>query len=83
MNGSVARRCSTCKYHVGAGAELYCRFNPPVVHPVIGMTPQGPRPAGQVTLFPKVEPSWWCGQYEAHDVFADQPVEHIALDTKQ
>lgn len=62
---SVIRRntCSTCAYKVGAGGEFYCRFNPPVAHPVFTMTPKGPQMAGQVSVFPKVDPGWWCGQF--------------------
>lgn len=62
---SVIRQntCSTCSFKVREGADLYCRFNPPVSHPVIGMGRRGPEVTGVVTVFPKVEGDWWCGRW--------------------
>jgi hypothetical protein len=66
--------CSTCAFKGGGGNELYCRFNPPTVHPAFTMTASGPKLAGQVALFPKVDPTWWCGQFSAAPVFASEAV---------
>lgn len=65
--------CATCAYKVREGGEVYCRLNPPVSHPVIGMTPKGPQVAAMVTAFPKVNDEWWCGQWSQSSFAA--PIE--------
>lgn len=67
--------CQQCRYSAvqlmpanpgqknGAEGQLQCRFNPPSVHMVHVMTPQGPQNAN-VTVFPTVTSSAWCGRFE-------------------
>lgn len=77
--------CSTCAFKVGIGQELYCRFNPPLVYPVMGMGPNGkPAVAGQMSLFPKVEPTWWCGRWGGVSVgIAANDLDQVEVGTRQ
>ena len=75
--------CATCSYKVGAGTELYCRFNPPAVTVLMGMTKNGPAPTGQMVTFPKVEPHWWCGQFKAGLTRTDEVDKVPAVMTAQ
>lgn len=69
MNGIPiikANTCATCSFKVGAADVLYCRFNPPTNVPVVMPDKTGkPFLAGSFSVFPKVEPHWWCGQFKA------------------
>lgn len=75
--------CATCAFkHREANGQLVCRRNPPVGHPIIlyveqksnvtaqPMTALVPQVQGTMSVFPTVEPDWWCG---AHSGLASRP----------
>jgi len=66
----MANTCGTCSFKVGFGKDSFCRAHAPAVHPVFGMTPKGPQLMGQVSLFPRVDPTWWCGEYRGGEAMS-------------
>lgn len=57
--------CRTCAHKFVEGNGLICRRHPPVVQALIANTQSGPKMAGTVTMFPKVEKEWTCGEHRA------------------
>ena len=68
--------CKNCKfsYYDPQHKEFACRFNPPSCTPIMGMGDKGPFLQGKLSLFPRVEPDWVCGQFKKGLVKADEPV---------
>lgn len=64
-------RCERCRFFEQLSAT--CRVNPPRAYPVgVGAGGQ----VSQVTIFPVMQPSQWCGRFErdnrAHDGIPEQ-----------
>lgn len=58
--------CSTCPHRVAMPNNgLECHAHPPLPHPVIAMTPQGPRLVDVVSVFPPVQADFHCGEHPA------------------
>ena len=58
------KTCSNCFAKFKHGNDIQCRFNPPVVQPIIANTNKGPQVIGQFNAFPIVQPDWWCRQHK-------------------
>ena len=64
--------CLTCAaMHRENPQLMQCRLNPPTVTPILEFTPQGPRVAGNVTMFPQVNAGMVCRQYVRGVALAD------------
>lgn len=56
--------CSTCPHSVRMpNGGLECHEGPPTAHPVVVMTPQGPRVVDVVSAFPPVQPESHCSRH--------------------
>ena len=69
--------CKNCKfsYYDTQHKEHACRFNPPSGTPIMGMSDKGPFLQGKLSLFPRVEPDWTCGQFKRGVINPNVPVE--------
>jgi hypothetical protein len=56
--------CATCAHRYRENKEIQCRRNPPAAHPILVGTPQGPRLAGTLSVFPVVQETQWCGEHK-------------------
>lgn len=65
MTGNIINlsSCKNCKFSFTEKGEMTCRRHPPVPHPIMGMTEQGPGLVGKVSFFPVTLPGWKCGEY--------------------
>lgn len=59
-----AQNCSNCRFMDNGADGMLCRFNPPMVHPILAMTPQGPQMLGTVAMQPTVSETVWCSQHK-------------------
>lgn len=63
------RRCEVCRFchreNLRDGSiELSCRKNPPTGYPVFNQSRQGTQLVGTVAVFPVVQPTAFCHQFE-------------------
>lgn len=64
------QRCETCRYSFNNPAaakenllDLTCHRMPPRANPLLKPTPDGPRVAGCIAVFPPVFAGEWCGEW--------------------
>jgi hypothetical protein len=72
--------CKSCKHVWRTPGEDVCRFNPPTCTPVVGPDRNGQlQMLGKISVFPKVEEGWVCGQYQRNLIVAvDMPNETVS-----
>jgi hypothetical protein len=53
--------CGSCRFWLPVGGEGLCRRKPPTP---IQMPATDDRPAGVASIFPRMTPEGWCGEFK-------------------